>query len=115
MIGGVALNHRRSPVKRPRKAGLLRAFPAVLTGAELRCTGGAWVKEAGSDEERRFVRDEKLSRNIGDGLVVIGDDVAFAVVTAVSGSWLETWTVRLSVPIANGNVMVLGAMKARKR
>ncbi len=113
-IGGIAIQRPRSPGKRRGKQ--LRGYVGTYTDGVIALARGAWVKTAGTDDEKRFDATVRLSRNIGDGLVVMqADRVAYAVVTRVHArQWSEAWSVRLlhDATIANGNVNVFGAWKA---
>lgn len=109
MIGGLT-THRPRP--RKKRVPMLRAYPAVHRGGVIACGRGAWVKEAGTDGDKRFDPHARLARNIGDGLVVQWPDgEAAAIVTGIEGGWRESWTVR-AAGIPDGAVWVMGGPKA---
>lgn len=100
--------------KKPMR-GWLRAYPAVLRGGELRCTGGCWEKRAATDEPKQLIPSKRLFANLGDRLIVIGSDVAAVVITAITApGFLETWRVRvIDGQCADGNVQVMATRRMK--
>lgn len=117
-IGGVAIQRqRRTP--RHKRVPQLVAHHGTHCAGKVTCRRGAWIKPAGVDAERTWDANIRLARNIGDAIVVMhGLGVSFAIVDAVEvEGWRETWTVRAVAgdPIAEGEVTVMAARKARTR
>jgi hypothetical protein len=108
-IAGYSVQPKRKSVPR---AKLLRAYVGTYRDGVLELGRGAWVKTVGEDE-RRFDASARLSRNIGDRLIVgwgaRWQDVAAVEITAITGkNFRESWAVRVlcgDTP-ANGNVTV---------
>lgn len=113
-IGGVATQRPRTPRKRGK---LVRYFAGTHKAGVIELVRGAWVKTAGEDD-KRWDASLRLSRNIGDALIVMWgrwDEVAYAVVTGVVvDGWQEKWTiaVKLGGPIPNGGVNVMAGRRA---
>lgn len=107
-IGGIATQRERTPI--PRKK-LLRAYEGVIVDGALTIKPGAWVKEAGTDDERRWDSRQRANVNIGDTLVVLRDpEVAVRITGISSRAYVETLTTEPVVD--DGPVRV---MLARRR
>lgn len=114
-----ALSLRPGWQRPPRATRVPRlvAFAGEHRGGVVSCGKGAWVKLAGTDDERAWDPIRRLVRNLGDGIVVLHGElgVAYAIVTGIhGGAWRETWTVHAihGEPIADGAVTVMPAFRA---
>ncbi len=112
-IGGVTTQRERTRVKR---VPLLRAFEARHRDGKITPKRGGYVKPAGTDEDKRYVGDERLVRNIGDQIMVTHSlGIAVVEVVRIEGGWLECWDVKLvagDAP-ANSNVWLMPGFKVK--
>lgn len=106
-IGGIATQRERARIPRKR---MLRAYEGQVVDGTLTIRPGAWVKEAGTEEPRRWDSRQRLNVNIGDVLVVLGVDVTAVRVTGItSRAYVERLTIKPE--IADGAVRVMRGPK----
>lgn len=105
VVGGVAMQRDRVPQRRGKQ---LRGYIGTLSRGVLSCSGGAWVKTAGSDDEKHLDKTRKLVANLGDVLIVIGSDVAAVrIVEIVNPGWSERWRVETIYGSCNDGAVVV--------
>ena len=114
----IGLMKRRGTRKPPE----LRAYLATYRDGVLTPGRGAYVRPVGSEEPTREERSARLSRNIGDTLIVSwGHEwhcVAAVVIASISGgNYNERWTVRVVCgdEPATGPVTVMAAGRAEQK
>lgn len=111
MIGGIAIQRTRASGRRPKQR---RQYRGALRDGELVCERGAWVVTIAKDgTPSEPVRDasRRLNANIGDLVLVIGDDVAaMRIVGIVAAGWGERWRVEtVAGHCADGRALVMSA------
>jgi len=102
-------------VKQPR-TGWLRAFAATLRSGVLQLTGGAWIKRAGTDEERKWDAKLRAWLNLGDRVVVVGSDAcALELVGIQNPGFAEAWRTKVIYgACADGSVVVMPMKRGRR-
>lgn len=111
MTGGIAKQRAREPKSRGR---LRRQYRAVLQAGELVCERGAWtvtIAKDGTPSEPAWDSQRRLYANLGDLLIVCGDDVAaMRIVEVVEPGWRERWRVEaVRGRCSDGRVLVMSA------
>lgn len=102
---------------RPKKSrtGWLKAYAATLRAGVLQLLGGAWIKRAGEDEERRWDAKLRAWLNLGDRVVVVGSDAcALELVAIERAGFAEAWRTKvLYGACGDGAVVVMPMRRVR--
>jgi len=110
---GISVQAQTRP--RVKRTGWLKAFAATLHDGVLTLVGGAWIKRAGTDDERTWDAKLRAWLNLGDRVVVVGSDCAGLELVAIEhAGFREGWRTRvLYGECGDGNVVVMPMRRPR--